>query len=353
MKDVFEDTRSILEPAGALAVAGVKAYVESERRAAANAGGGHLRRQHQLRPAALRRRTRRTGRAPRGDPRRDHPRAPRQLQRILPAARARATSPSSTIAIADPTRAHVFVGVEVRDRDETAQLLAQLEPGLSDARPDRQRDGQAARSPSGRRPRAAANEILYRFEFPGAPGRADALPRQHRPDWNISLFHYRNHGADYGRVLVGIQVPPADRRAFRDFLRRLGYPNWDETRNAAIPPLPERVRRRCPTAAEGVTTARVDPHRTCRVRPRIVFSAAVAAAALAGICTSLSAGAAGPSLPPLPARWPSTLQLGLADSPGGAAALRRRRLSGSATSTSPEASTPARAGRPGTRPDRS
>ena len=51
--------------------------------------------------------------------------------------------------------------------------------------------------------------------------------------WNISLFHYRNHGADYGRVLAGIQVPPADRRRFHDSLRRLGYPYWDETRNPA------------------------------------------------------------------------------------------------------------------------
>ena len=79
----------------------------------------------------------------------------------------------------------------------------------------------------------AKDELLYRFEFPERPG---ALMRFHdsmRSDWNISLFHYRNHGADYGRVLVGIQVPRAEMAQFRGFLRKLGYPYADESRNPA------------------------------------------------------------------------------------------------------------------------
>jgi threonine dehydratase len=79
----------------------------------------------------------------------------------------------------------------------------------------------------------AKNELLYRFEFPERPGALMKFLDSMRSDWNISLFHYRNHGADYGRVLVGIQVPRDEMRAFRSFLAKLGYPYADETRNPA------------------------------------------------------------------------------------------------------------------------
>ena len=79
----------------------------------------------------------------------------------------------------------------------------------------------------------APNEVLYRFEFPERPGALMTFLDELAAAWNISLFHYRNHGTDYGRVLVGIQVPPGERPAFRSSLRRLGYPSWDETRNPA------------------------------------------------------------------------------------------------------------------------
>jgi len=77
------------------------------------------------------------------------------------------------------------------------------------------------------------NEILYRFEFPERPGALIKFLNSMSHGWNISLFHYRNHGADYGRVLVGMQVPPRDKPVFKAFLARLGYPNSDETRNPA------------------------------------------------------------------------------------------------------------------------
>jgi threonine dehydratase len=79
----------------------------------------------------------------------------------------------------------------------------------------------------------ARNELVYRFEFPERPGALLRFLEAMRTDWNISLFHYRNHGADYGRVLVGIQVPPREMAAFRRFLRTVGYPYVDETRNPA------------------------------------------------------------------------------------------------------------------------
>jgi len=84
----------------------------------------------------------------------------------------------------------------------------------------------------GRAPQAR-NERLYRFEFPERPGALLTFLNKLRGDWNISLFHYRNHGADYGRVLAGIQVPRRDDAKFRRFLTDLGYRHWDESANPA------------------------------------------------------------------------------------------------------------------------
>jgi threonine dehydratase len=84
----------------------------------------------------------------------------------------------------------------------------------------------------GRAPQAS-NELLYRFEFPERPGALMKFLESMSHNWNISLFHYRNHGADYGRVLVGMQVPPGERGDFRHFLSKLGYRYVDETNNAA------------------------------------------------------------------------------------------------------------------------
>ena len=75
--------------------------------------------------------------------------------------------------------------------------------------------------------------MLYRFEFPERPGALMRFLDSMSQGWNISLFHYRNHGADYGRVLAGIQVPAGEKRAFREFLTKLGYPYVEETGNPA------------------------------------------------------------------------------------------------------------------------
>jgi len=79
----------------------------------------------------------------------------------------------------------------------------------------------------------AAGEVIYRFEFPERPGALMKFLTSMAPGWNISMFHYRNQGADYSRVLVGLQVPRAERRAFTRFLDELGYRHWDETSNPA------------------------------------------------------------------------------------------------------------------------
>ena len=138
--------------------------------------------------------------------------------------------------IADPSEAHVFVGVQVRDArgDRRASCATCAATGC---RRSIFRDNELAklhvRHLVGGRAPFARNELLYRFEFPERPGALMNFLDRMRRDWNISLFHYRNHGADYGRVLVGMQVPRGELAAFRGFLKKLGYPYADETRNPA------------------------------------------------------------------------------------------------------------------------
>jgi threonine dehydratase len=136
---------------------------------------------------------------------------------------------------ADPRVAHLFVGIEVADRSETAHLLAELKRRRIEAYDlsDNEMAKLHVRHLVGGHAPTAENEILYRFEFPERPGALMRFLDSMSRGWNISLFHYRNHGADYGRVLAGIQVPPADNAGFRAFLDRLGYDFVDETANPA------------------------------------------------------------------------------------------------------------------------
>jgi threonine dehydratase len=136
---------------------------------------------------------------------------------------------------ADPRIAHIFVGVEVADRHETAALLRAMHTRRIEAYDlsDNEMAKLHVRHLVGGHAPAAENEILYRFEFPERPGALMRFLNSMSRGWNISLFHYRNHGADHGRVLVGMQVPPSDHAKFRGFLRRLGYYGVDETANPA------------------------------------------------------------------------------------------------------------------------
>jgi threonine dehydratase len=242
IKDVFEDTRSILEPAGALAIAGAKAYVErtraKNRKLVAVASGANTN-FDRLRFVAER--------AEMGEHREailavTIPEHPGSFKRFCATLGARNIT-EFNYRIADPKEAHVFVGMQVQDRTETGRIVKTLERhrlrtvDLSDNEMAKLHvrhmvGGHAPLAVSGGR-RPLHHELLYRFEFPERPGALMKFLSNMRTDWNISLFHYRNHGADYGRVLVGMQVPRAEMRQFRQFLQTLGYPYVDESQNPA------------------------------------------------------------------------------------------------------------------------
>lgn len=147
-----------------------------------------------------------------------------------------------TYRIKGPEAAHVFVGLTVNGRDDAQKMAQTFERsgyGVLDLTDNELAKvhvrhlvgGPAPRGPQGQS--MAENERLLRFDFPERPGALLRFLDALSPDWNISLFHYRNQGGDSGRVLVGIQVPPADKRAFSRFLQQLGYQYSEETDNPA------------------------------------------------------------------------------------------------------------------------
>ena len=123
------------------------------------------------------------------------------------------------------SQAHVFVGVEVQSRGEIDRYHRQLRAHGLQALDftDNELAKLHVRYLVGGHAPQAEHEILYRFEFPERPGALMQFLNSMSQHWNISLFHYRNHGADYGRVLIGVQVPPRDQTAFQEFLDKLGY----------------------------------------------------------------------------------------------------------------------------------
>lgn len=234
IKDVFEDTRAVLEPAGALAVAGAKAYVERDhgkgRTFIAVTCGANLN-FDRLRFIAER--------AEIGEHREavlavTIPEGPGNLKRFCGLIGRRSVT-EFNYRIADREVAHIFVGVEANSRGEGARLAAHFSRhGFKTI--DLTNDEMAKlhlRHLVGGRSVLAEDEVVYRFEFPERPGALMQFLDSMSPNWNISLFHYRNHGADYARVLLGLQVPAGDKPALQKFLKELGYPHWDETENPA------------------------------------------------------------------------------------------------------------------------
>ncbi|MEW6688506.1 MAG: threonine ammonia-lyase, biosynthetic [Pseudomonadota bacterium] len=234
IKDVFEDTRVVLEPAGALAVAGAKAWVE--RRGAkgktlvAVASGANTN-FDRLRFVAEQ--------AELGEHREavlavTIPERRGSFRRFLDALGGRDIT-EFNYRMSGPREAHIFVGVGVHGREETARIVRRLERarcGTLDLS-DNEMAKEHVRHMVGGRSALAKDELLYRFEFPERRGALMKFLRSMNPTWNISLFHYRNLGADYGSVLVGMQVPRREMGDFRRFLARLGYPYAAETRNPA------------------------------------------------------------------------------------------------------------------------
>jgi len=234
IKDVFEDTRSILEPAGAMAIAGAKEYARRhklrDKTLVAVASGANMN-FDRLRFVAER--------AEVGEQREailavTIPEQPGSFRKFC-ALLGKRNITEFNYRFDDPSRAHIFVGIGIANRSEAGrivEMLARHDLPAVDLTDDEMAKSHVRYMVGGRAPQAD-NELLYRFIFPERPGALMNFLTQLRSDWNISLFHYRNHGADFGRVLVGMQVPPGDKPAFQDFLERLGYEYVDETENPA------------------------------------------------------------------------------------------------------------------------
>jgi len=234
IKEIFEDRRSILEPAGALGYAGLKRYVETNRLKGRHlvtiASGANIN-FDRLRYVSER--------ADIGERRESIfavtiPERPGALKRFCTIVGDHSIT-EFNYRYDDPKAAHIFVGVQTGTPAEGKRLMKALKtqgyPVLDMT--DNEMAKLHIRHLVGGRAPNAVDEIIYRFEFPERPGALMNFLDKMGGRWNISLFHYRSHGADFGRVLVGMQVPPADKRKFQAFLESLGYEYADETRNQA------------------------------------------------------------------------------------------------------------------------
>jgi len=235
IKDVFDDTRTVMEPAGALAVAGLKRFVEDNevryQRLVAVLSGANMN-FDRLRFVAER--------AELGEAREaifavtipERPGAFRGFCKAL----GRRVVTEFNYRLSGRDEAHIFVGVSVESRDDAASLARHLR-SLGHETLDLSDDEMAkvhVRHMVGGRARSVEHEWPCRFRFPERPGALmqflDALGGR----WNISLFHYRNHGSDFGRVLAAFEVPPDERQEFQEFVDGLGYPYTLEPDNAAF-----------------------------------------------------------------------------------------------------------------------
>jgi threonine dehydratase len=234
IKDLFEDRRSVLEPAGALAYAGLKRYVarrELEGQSLVAIASGANVNFDRLRHVAER--------AEIGERREailavtipERPGSFRQFCAVV----GDHNITEFNYRYADPKQAHIFVGIQVGGAEEVEALMRTLRakgyPTVDMT--DNEMAKLHIRHLVGGRAPNAVHETVYRFEFPERPGALLNFLNKMGGAWNISLFHYRNHGADFGRVLVGMQVPPEDQKKFRAFLDNLGYQYADESRNPA------------------------------------------------------------------------------------------------------------------------
>jgi threonine dehydratase len=234
IKDVFEDRRSVLEPAGALGYAGLKRYVQQKRlrdrtlvtiASGANVNFDRLRHVAERAEVGERREAIIAVTIP------ERPGSFRKFCSVI----GDHNITEFNYRYSSPNEAHVFVGVQISHGTDVRHLTGELR-GHGYATLDMTDNEMAKlhiRHLVGGRAPDAVNEILYRFEFPERPGALMNFLNKMGGRWNISLFHYRNHGADFGRVLIGMQVPPADKKAFHAFLDSLGYEYAEETRNPA------------------------------------------------------------------------------------------------------------------------
>ncbi len=232
IKDVFQDTRSIMEPSGAMGVAGIKQYVARHKLKGqtfvAVTCGANMN-FDRLRFVAER--------AEFGEQREalfavTIPEERGSFKRFCELIGPRSVT-EFNYRISDSKVAHVFVGLTISKRDEAERIERHfVRHGFATVNlTDDELAKEHVRHMVGGHSELALDERLFRFEFPERPGALMRFLAALHPSWNISLFHYRNQGADYGRILVGIQVPASDDKAFREFVRTLAYPHVEETHN--------------------------------------------------------------------------------------------------------------------------
>jgi threonine dehydratase len=235
IQDIFEETRSIVEPAGGLAIAGAKKYIVDNEVSGQNlvaiccgANVNFDRLRHIAERAAI------------GEEKEmllavEIPEEPGSFRRFCEALGRRSVT-EFNYRYSDSANAHIFVGVELRrglaERRELVEQLQSKGYRVRDLSDNEMAKLHVRHMVGGRSPKLA-NERLYRFEFPERPGALLDFLNAIGTDWNISLFHYRNHGSDYGRILAGIDVPERDTAELEAHLADLGYAHWEESDNPA------------------------------------------------------------------------------------------------------------------------
>ncbi len=235
IKDIFEDTRSIAEPAGAVSVAGIKKYVAEHKLSGqtfvaiacgANMNFDRLRYISERTEIGEQREAILAVTIP------ERPGAYKEFCKAL----GKRNITEFNYRYADNREAKIFVGIQVsgggQDRQELVADLKQQGYAVVDMTDNELAKLHIRHMVGGHAPNVG-DEVVYRFEFPERPGALYTFLNRVAGHWNISMFHYRNHGAASGRVFVGMQVPKAERSQVKKFLSELGYPFWDETGNEA------------------------------------------------------------------------------------------------------------------------
>jgi threonine dehydratase len=235
IRDIFEETRSIVEPAGGLSVAGMKKYVSDKGitgkklvtiNCGANVNFDRLR--HIAERAAVGEHTEMLLAV-------EIPEEPGSFRRFCEMIGRRGVT-EFNYRYSDAKNAHIFVGIQLsRGEQEQQELIGQLRDGGYTVE-DLSNNEMAklhVRHMVGGRSSGIANERLFRFEFPERPGALLDFLNAIGTEWNITLFHYRNHGSDYGRILAGIDVPAAETAELEAHLADLGYAHWEESGNPA------------------------------------------------------------------------------------------------------------------------
>ncbi|KKB76085.1 threonine dehydratase [Devosia soli] len=235
IKDIFDDMRAIAEPAGALALAGLRRDIENGTAPkgsliAVNSGANVN--FDRLRYVAERAEIGERAEALLGVTIPEAPGSYRAFIRLL----GRRAITEFNYRYAHGSAAHIFVGVKLTrgdtEKHEIIDVLTANGLGVTDMT-DNEVAKLHVRHMVGGRVSGLADELVFRFQFPERPGALLKFLEGLNDAWNISLFHYRNHGADYGRVLVGIQVPAETRADFYAHIDAIGFPYWDETQNPA------------------------------------------------------------------------------------------------------------------------